>query len=154
MANSPLTWLQYVGDPTADRLAEAGFDSAEAVQDASFETLCGIESIGPARAKQLQDASIIPPDPARTTYQFEIDRETWDEWTGTIDDDIPIHVELRSLIRRERMTNTDTGGDTAKIAAIRARQCTMRALQSVASDNQTARDELSEIMRLMDRILG
>jgi len=150
---SPIEWLQTVGDEKARKLSQAGFETAEQVKDADMADLVGIDGIGPTGAIQLHEAAIIEPQQDRLTYPLEIERELWESWKETIDDDIPIDAELRSLIRR-RVQNYDDTDDAEKIAGIRARQCTMRAMQSVAKDNQKARDELSEIMTLMDRIVG
>jgi len=153
MASSPIGWLQGVGSELERNLQRAGYDDAESVQEAPMSELLAVDGVGTTRAVQLHEAAIIEPQTNRIEYRFECETELWESWKATIDDGIPIDAELRSLIRR-RVQTADDSSDAGKVAAIQARQCTMRAMQSVAKDNEKARSELSEIMGLMDRILG
>jgi len=151
--DAPVGWLEGVGDELAAKLNQAGYDDAAAVQAASTADLLGVEGIGPTRAARLIDAEVIEPDPDTVAYRFEIDEKLWHDWKATLDDDVAIDIQLRALLRREAASDDISGEDAEKIAAIRARKHCMRAMQQVAEQNQAARDEVSEIMQLMDAIV-
>ena len=146
--------LPGVGEHTAAQLLEAGFETLQEVRDASAVDLLAVDSVGPATVRQLMDAEPAEPDlkEGMTTYQFTIDSDDWQAWKDTLGEDSILKHELRSLIRRASMREIDNDDD-AKVAAIQARRHGMRALQSVEPTNQKAKDEINQIMRLMDRIV-
>ena len=146
--------LPGVGDHTAAQLHEAGFETLQEVRDASAVDLLAVDSVGPATVRQLMDAEPAEPDlkEGMITYQFTISADDWQAWKDTLGEDSILKHELRSLIRRASMRETDNDDD-AKVAALQARRHGMRALQSVDKSNQKAKDEINQIMRLMDRIV-
>lgn len=146
--------LPGVGEHTAAQLHEAGFETIQEVREATAVDLLAVDDVGPATVRQLMDAEPAEPDlkEGMTTYQFTIATEDWHAWKETLVEDSILKHELRSLIRRASMADTDNE-DSEKVAALQARRHGMRALQSVESSNQKAKDEINEIMRLMDRIV-
>ena len=149
-----ITDLPGVGDHTAAQLHEAGFETLQEVRDADAVDLLAVDSVGPATVRQLMDAEPAEPDlkEGMTTYQFTISTDDWQAWKDTLGEDSILKHELRSLIRRASMRESDNEDD-AKVAALQARRHGMRALQSVEKSNQKAKDEINQIMRLMDRIV-
>ena len=149
-----ITDLPGVGDHTAAQLHEAGFKTLQEVRDADAVDLLAVDDVGPATVRQLMDAEPAEPDlkEGMTTYQFTIATDDWQAWKDTLGEDTILKHELRSLIRRASMRESDNDDD-AKVAALQARRHGMRALQSVEKSNQKAKDEINEIMRLMDRIV-
>lgn len=146
--------LPGVGDETAAALHDAGFETIQAVRDADAVELLGVDGVGPVMVRQLMDAEPTEPDlkEGMTTYQFTIAKEDWEKWKQSLPEDTLIKHELRSLIRKASMDDASTE-DAEKVAAIQARRHGMRALQSVATDDDKTKAEINEIMRLMDRIV-
>lgn len=94
-----------------------------------------------------------PDDPV--TYQFEIDREEWEQWSNTVPRQTPLSARLRDLIRQDARSaaRADRGDVSDKSVSLLASRIRIRATQALGAvrdgdDREKAIEELQDILEL------
>jgi len=93
------------------------------------------------------------------SYQFEVDRETWHEWSETVPRRTALHTRLRTLIDqdlRAARRDDDRGEDaTVDLLASRVRIRAMHINEAISGDEvdiETAAAHLDELLDIADAL--
>lgn len=93
-------------------------------------------------------------DTDTTTYQFDIDRDTWREWADTVPRSVPLYARLRTLIEMDTHREDIEDVTTTRLVTMQYNRIQQRCETATEAlergDADKVREELAAIAEVAD----